>query len=68
MFDNDEVIISSGNIIQRKYDANAFPKGVRVTVPEFEIFSNPIIRIDNVKLRKYLIAWMTGKPQDDSDV
>jgi len=37
MFDNDEVIISSGNIIQRKYDANGFPKGVRVAVPQFEL-------------------------------
>jgi hypothetical protein len=43
------VINSSGRLNKR----NSFPRGVRVRMPLFEIYSNPTIRISDIKKRRF---------------
>jgi hypothetical protein len=52
MFEDDEVVISSKNKIGKR--TFTFP-AQRVIVPEFEIYSNPTIKISDVKSRRFNI-------------
>jgi len=53
MIFQDEVIITSGNQV---LSWNKVPTGIfgqRVVIPQFEIFSNPTVRITDIKSRRF---------------
>lgn len=55
VFKHNHVIINSKNDIGTREQLIRLPNGSRVTIPTFQIYSNPTVRIADVKSRRFNI-------------
>lgn len=66
LFDNDEVTVNSRNEVNSRNSHKYMPG--RVVVPSFEVFSNPTVKIDDVKQRRFTLMLRSALGLGGGDV